>query len=72
MIMNDYGIRVKLITKANAILECVHQTIGNMLCTFKIQDIVFDDDNLLDGILASIMFVLRATVHTTTQYTHAN
>ena len=32
---------------------------------------VLDDDNLWDGILASTMFALRATVHTTTQYTPA-
>ena len=30
---------------------------------------VLDDEISWDGILASIMFALRATVHTTTQYT---
>ena len=30
-----------------------------------------DNDNLWDGISASTMFALRATVHTTTQYTPA-
>ena len=75
MITDDYGIRVKSITsrnpQANSILERVHQTIGNILHTFKIQDMVLDDDNPWDGILASTMFALRATVHTTTQYTPA-
>ena len=32
---------------------------------------VFDDNNPWDGILAATMFVLRATVHTTSQYTLA-
>ena len=75
MIINDYGITVKPITsrnpQANAILERVHQTIGNILRTFKVQNIVLDDKNPWDGILTSTMFALRATVHTTTQYTPA-
>ena len=32
---------------------------------------VLDDKNPKDGILASNIFALRATVHTTTQYTSA-
>ena len=75
MIINDYGITVKPITsrnpQANAILERVHQTIGNILRTFKVQNMVLDDENPWEGILASTMFALRATVHTTTQHTPA-
>ena len=44
----------------------MHQTIGNILRTFKVQNMVLDDKNLWDGILASTMVALRATVHTTT------
>ena len=73
MIINDYSITVKPITsrnpQANAILERVHQTIGNIIRTFKVQNMVLDDENPWDGILASTMFALRATVHTTAQYT---
>ena len=72
MIKEDYGLRKKPITarnpQANSIIERVHQTIGQMLRTFRVQD----TENLinpLDGILAAISFALRATVHTTTQYT---
>ena len=40
MIFNDYSITVKPITsrnpQANALLERVHQTIGNIVCTFKV------------------------------------
>ena len=73
MIINDYSIMMKPISSKNLhaipMLERVHQTIGNILCTFRIQNMVLDDKNLWDGLLASTMFALRATVHTTTQYT---
>ena len=75
MIINDCSITVKPITstnpQANAILERVHQTIGNILSTFKVQNMVLDDKNPWDGILATTVFAVRATVHTTTQYTPA-
>ena len=49
MIINDYGITVKPTTsmnpQANAILERVHQPIGNILRPFKVQNIVLDDKN---------------------------
>ena len=72
MIKEDYGLRKKPITarnpQANSIIERVHQTVGQMLRTYCVQD----TDNLtnpLEGILAAISFALRATVHTTTQCT---
>ena len=50
MIRKDYGIKKKPITstnpQANAIIECVHQTIGNMLRTFQLYD--RDDRDDLD------------------------
>ena len=50
MIINDCGLTVKPISsrkpQANAILERVHQTIGNILCTFKVLNMVLDDENL--------------------------
>ena len=52
----------------NAILERVHQIIGNTLRTSKVQNMVLDDKNPLDGISVSTMFALWATVHTTTKY----
>ena len=62
MIINDYRITIKKITSRNpqvdAILERVHQTIGNIL---HIQNMVLDDKNPWDGILASTMFAPRAT-----------
>ena len=73
MMKDDYGIEVASITtrnpQANAILERVHQTIGNIIRTFNVRKMTLDDKNPWEGILASTMFALRATVHTTTQYT---
>ena len=51
IIKNDYGVKVKPITtqnpQANAIVERVHQTIGNMIRTFALYDNDgIDDDDL--------------------------
>ena len=49
VIQADYGIGVKPITsrnpQANSILERVHQIIGNIIRTFKVQDVVLNDEN---------------------------
>ena len=75
MIQAFYGITVKPITsrnpQANSILERVHQTIGKTIGTFKVHGMVLDDENPWDRILASTMFAMRVTVHTTTEYTPA-
>ena len=52
-------------------LEGVHQTIFDIIYIFKVQDTEFDNKNLWNGILASIMFVVHAAVHTTTRHTPA-
>ena len=73
MIENDYGIKLKRITarnpQANAIIERAHQTIGNVLRTFQVQNTILDKDDPWSGILAANMFAVRATVHTTLQAT---
>ena len=72
MIINDFGKRVKAnaswIPQANAIFVRVLQTIGNNPRTFKAQNMVLDDKNSWNDILAFTMFAFRAIVHTTTQY----
>ena len=72
MMANDYRIPCKSISvrnpQANAIVERVHQTIGNITRTFKIQEMNLDDENPWDGILSSTMFAIRSMVHTTTQH----
>lgn len=71
MITNDYGIVRKGSTvrnpQSNAIIERVHQTIGNILRTFPRE--LLDRDNPWGGILAATMFATRATYHTTMQAT---
>ena len=74
MIKNDYGIKVEPIMtrtpQANAIVERVHQRIGNMIRTFELYDNDgIDDDNPWSGILAAVMAAMRSTYSTTTQAT---
>ena len=55
MILNDWGIKVRLITcwnpRVDVILEKVHQRISNILCTFEAKNVVLDDKKSWDGIL---------------------
>ena len=54
--------------RANSIVERVHQTIGNMIRTFSVQNETdLDLDHPWEGILNAIAFAVRATVHTTLQ-----
>ena len=71
MIRQDYGVKRKPITKrnpqANAILERIHQTLGNIIRTSNKTNL--DDKDPWSGILSAAMFALRSTYHTTTQAT---
>jgi len=73
MIMEDYHIKQKPITTrnplANSVLERVHQTIGNIIRTFEINDQEVDEDDPFSGILSATMFAIRATYHTTLKAT---
>ena len=74
MIQDDYGVKKKPITKrnpqANAIVERVHQTIGNMIRSFEVQDMEnLDQEDPWSGILSAVAFAVRATLHTTTRAT---
>jgi hypothetical protein len=69
MVKNDYGLKLKPVVarnpQANAIIERVHQTIGNIIRTFNVQ--AMDSNDLWTGTLAATMFAVRATYHTTLQ-----
>ena len=69
MCHNEYGIKRKTITtrnpQSNAIIKHIHQTIGNIIRTFDVSNIVNNGTWL--GILAVNMFAFRATYHTTLQ-----
>jgi hypothetical protein len=75
MVEVDYSIKKKGITvrnpQANAIIERIHQTMGNMLRTFELAESEVETNVELDGILSAIMFGLRATYHITLQATPA-
>jgi hypothetical protein len=64
-------IKIKPITtrnpQANAIIERVHQMIGNIIRTFDVQNM--DEKDPWSGILAATMFAVRATYHTMLQAT---
>ena len=65
---NDYGIPCSSISvrnpQANSIVERVHQTIGNIVCTFTIQQIDLDNENP-----NSLIYHVCHTVYGTHYYT---
>ena len=76
MIVEEYGIKKRGISprnpQANSILERIHQVIGNMIKTFQIYDREdLEEQDPWSGILAPIMFGVRATYHTTLEATPA-
>jgi hypothetical protein len=73
MIKNDYGIKGKPITvrnpQATAIVERVHQVIGNIIRTFELESNYLDEDDPWKGILSATAFAVRSTFHTSLQST---
>jgi hypothetical protein len=74
MCVNDYGIKRKVISmqnpQANAIIEHAHQTLGNLIRSFQLQDKPYcDPDDPWGGILVAIAFALRSMYHTPLQST---
>ena len=69
MCQNYYGLKSKPITtrnsQSNAIIERIHQTIGNIFHKFDVSSIVNNDPS--SGILVATMFAVRETYHTTLQ-----
>ena len=68
-----YGIQCSPIsvrnTQANTIVDRVHQTIGNIIRTFNIQQLNLDNENPWEGVLEFTVFAIMSTVHTTTKHT---
>jgi transposase InsO family protein len=74
MVVNDYGIKRKVIStrnpQANAVVERAHQTLANIIRTLEVQDNPYLDENdPWSGILTAAAFALRSTYHTTLQAT---
>ena len=55
--------------QANAIVERIHQVIGNIIRTFNLESNYLDNDDPWRGILAATAFAVRSTSHTTLQKT---
>jgi transposase InsO family protein len=55
--------------QSNAILERIHQTIGNVLRTFKAENQPIDESDPWSGILSAAAWAVRSTCHTTLQST---
>ena len=71
IIQRDYGVTKRLIIaqnlQANGIVERIHQTIGNMLRTFRLHSTELDKEDPWLGILGAVMFATRATIHSTSR-----
>ena len=69
MSKNNYGLKRKPITtknpQSNAIIEIIHQTVGNIIRTFDVSNIV--NNNPWSVIIDATMFAVRVTYHTTLQ-----
>jgi hypothetical protein len=69
MCKNDYGIKRKVISmhnlQVNAIVKHVHQTLGNLIRSFQLQDKpYYDPDDHWVGILMAVAFALCSIYHT--------
>ena len=75
MITKDYHIKRKPITtrnpQANAVLERIHQTIGNSIRTFEVLTNQNLNNDPWKDILSAVMHAVRATIHTTLNATPA-
>ena len=72
MVINDYGIKRKVIStqnpQANSVMERTHQTLANIIRTLEVQDNPYLDENdPWSGILMAAVFALHLTYHTTLQ-----
>ena len=67
----DYGIKAKPITvrnpQANAIVERIHQVIGNFIRTFELEHNYLDENDPWEGILSAMACAVQSTFHTTLQ-----
>jgi transposase InsO family protein len=73
LIKQEYDIEAKPSSKrnpqSNAILERIHQTIGNMVRTFEIENQQIHESGPWSGILSAVAWAVRSTYHTTLQST---
>jgi hypothetical protein len=62
--LNDHGVKKKPITtrnpQANAIVERLHQTSGNIIRTYELHENYLDEDDPWKAILAATAFAIYA------------
>ena len=71
-VTNDHGIKRKVVStrnpQANAIVECVHQTLSNLIRSMEIQNNpCIDKDDPWGGALAAAALAICSTFHATLQ-----
>jgi hypothetical protein len=54
--------------QANAIVERVHQVIGNIIQTFELESNYLDEDDTWKGILSTTAFAVRSIFHESSKY----
>ncbi len=66
LILEEYDIEAKPSSKrnpqSNAILERIHQTIGNMLRTFEVENQPIDENDPWSGILSAVAWAVCSTI----------
>ena len=72
--LSSYGIQTKPTTIKNPqanYVERVHQTLGNMLRTMELENVIFDTVDPWSGILANCAWAIRSTAHSIMEATPA-
>jgi hypothetical protein len=73
LIKEEHDIKAKPSSKrnpqSNAILERIHQTIGNMLRAFEVENQPTDESDPWSGILSAVAWAVRSACHTALQST---
>ena len=73
MLQINYGVKRRPITtrnpQANSMVERAHQTLGNIIYMFPLQDMEVDEDDPWKENLSAVMFAMCSTVHTTNRTT---
>ena len=67
MIEYEYGVKSKPASpgnlQANTIIDIIHHILGNLLCTYNLQETYIDDADPLMGILAETAVAVQCTYH---------
>ena len=71
MIEQKCGIKTKPASsgnpQANTIIEIIYQVLGNLVCTYNLQETYVDEADPWMGILATAAFAVQITYHWTKQ-----